>query len=215
MNLTNLVDWLLPFFANYGYLFVFLGVFLENSAGLGLIIPGETILILGSIFAARGSLNIVAVIVIAFVGAVLGDNLGYYIGRRGGRRFLLKYGKYIFVNRRRLAHVDRYFKKHGGKTIFVARFTSFLRALAALVAGSAKMPYRQFFLYDIAGAFIWSIIISLLGYFLGGNWDLIAKIIKRMGYAAFALIIVIIAGVYIFRWRQGKRKAGLDEDLDY
>jgi membrane protein DedA with SNARE-associated domain len=213
MNLGKLVDWLVPFFANYGYLIIFAGVFLENSAGLGLVIPGETILILGSFFAARGSLNIVAVIVIAFVGAVLGDNLGYYIGRKGGRRLILKYGKYIFVNRHRLAHVDRYFKQHGGKTIFIARFTSFLRALAAMVAGSAKMPYRQFFFYDLAGAFIWSIVISLLGFFLGGKWDLIEKIIRRMGYAAFALIIIVIAGVYIFRWRQGRKKVGLDEDF--
>jgi membrane protein DedA with SNARE-associated domain len=213
MNLGKLVDWLVPFFASYGYLIIFAGVFLENSAGLGLIIPGETILIVGSFFAARGSLNIVAVIAIAFVGAVLGDNLGYYIGLKGGRRFLLKYGKYIFVNRHRLAHVDRYFKQHGGKTIFIARFTSFLRALAAIVAGSAKMPYTKFFLYDLAGAFIWSIVISLLGFFLGGKWDLIEKIIRRMGYAAFALIIIIIAGVYIFRWQQGRKKAGLDEDF--
>ncbi len=213
MNLSNLVDVLAPFFASYGYLLLFLGVFLENSAGLGLIVPGETILILGSFFAARGSLNIVTVIVIAFVGAVLGDNLGYYIGRRGGRRLLLKYGKYVFVNRHRLAHVDRYFKKHGGKTIFIARFTSFLRALAAIVAGSAKMPYKQFFFYDITGALLWSIVISLLGYFLGGNWDLIDKIIKRMGYAAFALIIIVIVAVYVFRWREGRKETGPNEDL--
>ncbi len=215
MSLSNLVDWLMPFFASYGYLLIFLGVFLENSAGLGLIIPGETILILGSFFAARGSLNLVTVIVIAFVGAVLGDNLGYYIGRRGGRRVLLKYGKYVFVNRHRLAHVDRYFKKHGGKTIFIARFTSFLRALAALVAGSAKMPYKQFFLYDFTGALIWSIVISLLGYFLGGNWDLIDKIIRRMGYAAFVLLIVIIAGIFFFRWYEGRGKGDIDEDFDH
>ena len=164
--------------ATYGYYLVFLGVALECSAMLGFIIPGETILLLAAFYAAHGELDLTSVILLAIFGAVVGDNIGYFFGRKGGRRFILAYGKYVFITRKRLRAVDRYFKEHGGKTILIARFTSFLRALAAFTAGSLKMPYRVFFWYDFIGAIAWSITISLLGYFLGGNWPLLKKIIR-------------------------------------
>ncbi len=210
MDITKVVEILKPYFMHYGYLLVFMGVMLENSAMLGVIIPGETILIIAAFYAAQHSLNIYWIVVLAFTGAVIGDNIGYYIGRRGGRRFLLKYGKYFFVKRQRLQAVEKYFKQHGGKTIFIARFTAFLRALGAITAGSVKMPYREFFAYNVAGAALWSIVISLLGYFLGGNWKLVEKILRNMGLAALALLVAGIVGVvYVRRRRDMKREAKL------
>lgn len=208
MNADELVRFLAPYVQAYGYILVFLGVFLENSAFLGLIVPGETILILAAFYAARGDLDIGVVIVIAFVGAVLGDNAGYLIGRRGGRPFFKKYGKYFFVSERRMLAVERYFEKHGGKTIFIARFTSFLRALVAVAAGISRMDYRQFFLYDLAGAAIWAVVIGLLGYFVGDNWPWLARIIDRIGLGLFALILLAIAtGVYLGRRRRRRFSA--------
>ncbi len=181
---------------------------------LGLLIPGETILLMASFYAAQGHLNIIWVILLAFIGCVLGDNLGFYIGGHGGRRFLLKYGKYMLIKRKRIRAVDRYFKQHGGKTVFIARFTSFLRALASITAGSTKMPYRQFFVFDLLGAVLWSIVISLLGYFLGGNWRLLVKVIERMGYVAFALLVLLVVGVYFFRRRREYKDVESDEITD-
>lgn len=212
MIVDQILAYLQPYFTNFGYLLVFFGVFLENSAMLGLLIPGETILLMASFYAAQGHLNLGWVIFIAFLGCVLGDNLGYYIGKQGGRRFLLAYGKYVFITRKRIRAVDRYFKAHGGKTIFIARFTSFLRALASITAGSSKMPYREFFLYDFLGAILWSVVISVLGYFLGGNWQLLMKVIKRTGYSAFAIIIVIVIAAHFIRRRRVYKKVEAIED---
>lgn len=206
MDITRVVEILKPYFIHYGYLLVFLGVLLENSAMLGVIIPGETILIIAAFYAAQHSLNIYWVIGLAFTGAVIGDNIGFWIGRKGGRRFLLKYGKYFLVKRQRLQAVEKYFKAHGGKTIFIARFTAFLRALGAITAGSVKMPYREFFTYNVLGAAVWSVAISLLGYFLGGNWKLIEKILRNMGLTALALLVGIIVVVVIVRRRREKKR---------
>jgi len=212
VEIAQIIEFLKPYFADYGYYFVFFGVMLECSAMLGVIIPGETLLLIASFYAAQGSLSITTVIIIAFVGAVIGDNIGYYIGAHGGRRFLLKYGKYFFVRRKRLRAVDAYFKEHGGKTIFIARFTSFLRALAAITAGSTKMPYKQFFLYDFAGAILWSIVISLLGFFLGGNWPLLKKVLRNMGLAAFAVIAFLMIAVYFINRRRKYKKLHINDD---
>lgn len=201
MKADDLIRLLTPYVATYGYILVFLGVFLENSAMLGLVIPGETILIIAAFYAAQGELNIAAIMVIAFVGAVMGDNVGYYIGHRGGHPFVKKYGKYFLIHEKRLSATEKYFKKHGGKTIFIARFTSFLRALAALTAGICRMDYKQFFWYDLAGAAIWTVVISLLGYFLGGNWPYLSKIIDRIGTGIFiVLVVVIVAGILVRRF---------------
>ena len=205
MFLTDLINFLSPYMATYGYYLVFFGVALECSAMLGLIIPGETILLLASFYAAHGELSLTTVILLAMAGAFIGDNIGYSIGRKGGRRFILAYGKYVFITRKHQRAVDRYFKEHGGKTILIARFTSFLRALAAFTAGSLKMPYRVFFWYDLIGAIAWSIAISLLGYFLGGNWPLVEKIIERVGYGALVLIVLIIVIALFLRYRRRKK----------
>jgi undecaprenyl-diphosphatase len=200
MKADDLVILLTPYVATYGYILVFLGVFLENSAMLGLVVPGETILIIAAFYAAQGELNIVYIMIVAFVGAVMGDNVGYYIGRRGGHPFIKKYGKYFLIHEKRLIATERYFEKHGGKTIFIARFTSFLRALAALTAGVCRMEYRLFFWYDLSGAIIWSVVISLLGYFLGDNWPVLSKIIDRIGLGILIAVIAVIAvGVLIRR----------------
>lgn len=219
MEIAQLIELLKPYFEHFGYALVFLGVMLECSAMLGLIIPGESILLIAAFYCAHGNLNVWWVMGLAFLGAVIGDNIGYYLGAHGGRRFLLKYGKYFFVKRQRLRAVDKYFKEHGGKTIFIARFTSFLRALAAITAGSMKMPFKQFFAYDFAGAAIWSIVITGLGYFLGGNWPLLKKVLRDMGLVAFVLIVLIIVAVILLRRRKEylrleEANHRLDEDHD-
>lgn len=212
MEIAQLIEILKPYFEHYGYVLVFMGVMLECSAMLGLIIPGESILIIAAFYAAQGNLNVWWVMGLAFLGAVIGDNIGYYIGAHGGRRFFLKYGKYFFVKRKRLRAVDKYFKDHGGKTIFIARFTSFLRALAAITAGSMKMPFREFFAYDFAGAAIWSIVITGLGYFLGGNWPLLKKVLRDMGLVAFGLIVLVIATVVLLRRRKEYLRLEAEKD---
>ncbi|MFZ3062317.1 MAG: DedA family protein [Actinomycetota bacterium] len=204
----KIVEFLMPYFSNYGYYMVFFGVFLESSALLGLLVPGETVLVIAAFYAARNSLRLEYVILLAFLAAVLGDNLGYFIGLRGGRPFLKKYERYFFVSEKRLRAVERYYKNHGGKTVFIARFTAFLRALAAITAGVSRMEYKKFFLYDLLGALVWAPVVSILGYFLGYNWPLLEKILNRIGLGMLIIFVLIIVGVYVYRRR--RRFAGIE-----
>ncbi len=119
--------WILTLFGRYGYAVLFVGVFLEN---LGIPVPGETVLLAAGFFAKQGTLRLSIVIPCAIVAAIFGDNFGYWIGRRGGRKFIERYGKYIGLSAKRLTGVEAYFRKHGPHTIFTARFISGLRAAA-------------------------------------------------------------------------------------
>jgi len=159
--MEQFIDGITAAFVSYGYWVVFFGVMLENA---GIPLPGETILLAASFFAYQGRFNLVLVIVVAFIGAVLGDNTGYWISRRGGRPLLERYGRHLFLNPERLAGLESFFARHGSKAIFFARFVTGFRVFTALFAGAARLPWPKFFAYNAAGALTWSSTISVLGY---------------------------------------------------
>src|SRR5256714_3195256 len=134
--------------ATYGYVFVFVLVGLES---LGIPLPGETALVSAAAYAALGHLSIALVIIAAAAGAIVGDNIGYWIGRKGGRALVLRYGKKLRLNERHLARAEEFFEKHGGKTVFIGRFIALLRSWAALLAGIGSMPYGEFTGYKGSG----------------------------------------------------------------
>jgi len=191
---------LLSYFQQYGYWVVFFGVMLENA---GVPIPGETILLAAGFFAALGHFHLALVMAVACLGAVLGDNAGYFIGRKLGRAALLRYGRYVGLTPKRLTMFESFFERHGDKTILVARFITGLRVFAALLAGAAHMRWPRFALYNFLGAVLWSIAITLAGYFFGHSWHLLERWVGGIG--AGALAAVIVAGVVIFLVRQRKR----------
>ena len=178
----------------YGYWAVFFGVMLENA---GVPVPGETILLIAGYFAATGEFHLVLVMLIAATGAVVGDNIGFAIGHHYGRGILLRFGRFIFLTPRRLEHMENYFASHGNKTILVARFITGLRVFAALLAGASKMPWRVFAVYNVAGAILWSVVITTLGYLFGQSLPLLIKWVGRSG--TILLIAVIVIGVVIWR----------------
>ncbi|HZR22067.1 MAG TPA: DedA family protein [Vicinamibacterales bacterium] len=182
-------QWLTDLFAHYGYAAVFLGVFLENT---GLPVPGETMVLAGGALAHAGHLSLAWVIVIAIVAAILGDNLGFYIGRNGGRRLVERFGAAIGVTRARLAEFDRFFDRHGSKTVFVARFITGLRVVCAVLAGGSGMPWPTFLFFNAAGAVVWSTTIAVVGYFLGKSWETIERVIGGAGLVGLALAIVLV-----------------------
>jgi membrane protein DedA with SNARE-associated domain len=182
----------------YGYWAVFFGVMLENA---GVPVPGETILLIAGYFASTGEFNIALVMVIAASGAVVGDNIGFAIGHHYGRGFLLRVGRFFFLTPKRLEHMENYFESHGNKTILVARFITGLRVFAALLAGaSRKMPWRVFVLYNMAGAVLWSVVITTLGYLFGASLPLLVKWVGRSG--TILLIAAIVIGVIAWRVRR-------------
>ncbi len=182
----------------YGYWAVFFGVMLENA---GVPVPGETILLVAGYFASTGEFNLVLVMIIAASGAVVGDNIGFAIGHHYGRGFLLRVGRFFFLTPKRLEHMESYFERHGNKTILVARFITGLRVFAALLAGaSRKMPWRVFVLYNMAGAVLWSVVITTLGYLFGASLPILVKWVGRSG--TILLIAAIVIGVIVWRVRR-------------
>ena len=186
----------------YGYWAVFFGVMLENA---GVPVPGETILLIAGYFAATGKFNLPLVMLIAATGAVIGDNIGFAIGHHYGRGLLLRVGRFFFLTPKRLEHMENYFESHGNKTILVARFITGLRVFAALLAGaSRKMPWRVFVVYNMAGAVLWSVVITTLGYLFGASLPLLIKWVGRSG--TILLIAAIVIGVVVWRVRRHRAK---------
>ena len=184
----------------YGYWAVFFGVMLENA---GLPVPGETILLVAGYFASTGVFRVPLVMLVAATGAVIGDNIGFAIGHHYGRGFLLRVGRFFFLTPKRFAHMEDYFKSHGNKTILVARFITGLRVFAALLAGASKMPWRVFFIYNVSGAILWSVVITLLGYLFGQSLPLLVKWVGRTG--TILLIVAIVIGIVAWRIQRHRK----------
>ena len=182
--------WLLDLFARYGYAVVFGGVFLENT---GLPVPGETALLAGAALAQYGQLSLVWVIVTAITAAILGDNLGFLIGRHGGRRIAERHGWRIGLTQDRLVQFDQFFFKHGPKTVFAARFITGLRVVGAVLAGGSGMRWPVFLFYNASGAIVWCTAVACAGYSLAYSWDTLERWIGRTGLIALAAVIA--AGV--------------------
>ena len=190
--------WLLDLFARYGYAVVFGGVFLENT---GLPVPGETALLAGAALAHFGQLSLGWVIVTAIAGAILGDNLGFFIGRRGGRRLAERHGWRIGLTPERLLEFDRFFQRHGPKTVFAARFITGLRVVGAVLAGGSGMKWPQFLFFNATGAVVWCTAIASAGYSLAYSWATLERWIGRSGLVALALV----AAVGIIGWMRARR----------
>lgn len=182
--------WLLDLFARYGYAVVFGGVFLENT---GLPVPGETALLAGAALAHFGQLSLAWVIVTAIAGAILGDNLGFFIGRRGGRRFAERHGWRVGLTAERLASFDQFFLQHGARTVFVARFITGLRVVGAVLAGGSGMKWPVFLFYNATGAVVWCTAVAVAGYSLAYSWGTLERWVGRSGLIALALVLA--AGV--------------------
>jgi membrane protein DedA with SNARE-associated domain/membrane-associated phospholipid phosphatase len=190
--------WLVVALARYGYIALFVGVFLEN---LGIPVPGETVLLAAGFLARQQVLRLPIVILSAMVAAILGDNFGYWIGRRAGRAFVERHGKFIGLTPNRLAAVDAYFRRHGPKTIFFARFISGIRVFAALFAGISRVEWRTFVLYNAAGAVVWSTTMGILGYVFGQSWRLLERWIGRSGLVFIALVGFVLLFALLWRYR--------------
>jgi membrane protein DedA with SNARE-associated domain len=175
---------------SYGLVLLF-ALIAAESAGVPL--PGETALIAAAILAERGHYSIVWVIVVAAAAAIIGDNIGYWIGRTGGRALLERWGPVRRYAERALPPGERFFAKHGGKTVFIGRFVAVLRVTAAWLAGITHMPWWRFFLWNAAGGIVWATGVSLLAFYFGkAAADAVAT------YGVYALIVIVVGAVIAF-----------------
>ena len=149
-----------------GYLGVFTIVFLESGMMIGFFFPGDSLLFTAGFLSSQGILDIKVLMAGCFAAAVLGDSVGYYIGQKFGRKLFNK-EKSIWFHKDHLLRAQRFYDKHGGKTIILARFIPVIRAFAPVVAGVGLMKYKRFVVFNLVGAVLWAIIIPLLGFYLG------------------------------------------------
>jgi membrane protein DedA with SNARE-associated domain len=180
--------------ATYGYAIVLAIVAVES---IGIPLPGETTLSLAAIYAgATHRLNIGGVIAAATLGAIVGDNLGYLLGRVGGYQLLRRYGHYVRVNERRVK-IGRYvFDRHGGKVIFFGRFVSILRTYAAVLAGTMKMDWRKFLVFNTVAVIVWALVVGLAFYYFGSVLKALQTPIDILvGGVALAVLIALLVAL--------------------
>jgi membrane protein DedA with SNARE-associated domain len=179
----------------YGYLAVAVFVAIEST---GIPFPGETMLLVAAIYAGTTHhLSIALVILAAASGAIVGDNLGFWVGREGGYRLLRRFGRFIHLDERKLKLGQYLFLKHGGKVVFFGRFIAVLRAWAAFLAGTNRMRWPPFLLFNALGGIVWATIYGLGGYFLGKN---VHSLAGPIGITTLVLaLLLILAGIIFLR----------------
>lgn len=175
--------------ATYGYIVVVVFVGLEST---GIPLPGETVLIAAAIYAgSTAQLDITHVILAAATGAVIGDNLGFWIGHTYGFRLLLRYGGYLRIRQAEIKLGQYLFRLHGGKVVFFGRFVALLRTFAAVLAGTNRMPWVPFLICNMAGGVLWATVFGVAGYLLGENAHRLLGPIGMIGVALAAVATVV------------------------
>jgi len=201
----NILQYLLDLVTRLGdwsYLIIFGAAMLECAAFAGLLVPGESLVLASGFFAHQGILELDAVIAAVALGAVAGDNIGYLLGARLGRDWLLKKGSRFGLRKKRLAQVDAFFQRQGPRAVFIGRFIGFARALVPFVAGASGMSYRRFVVADALGAGLWTVAFVALGYVLGASWQMAEKWISRSGLVLGA--VLLLGAVWL--WLRHRRR---------
>jgi membrane protein DedA with SNARE-associated domain len=187
------------FIAHYGLFFLF-GIVCLESAGLWL--PGETALIAAGVYAAEGHLPISGVIAVAAAGAIIGDNIGYWAGREVGRRLIYRYDWTRRLAERVMPPAERFFEKHGGKAVFLARFFGGVRVTGAWMAGITRMSWWKFLFWNAAGGIVWAVGVGLIAYYAGrAVSDTIARYGVYGGIGIGLIIVLVIAALHLWRRR--------------
>lgn len=208
----DLPSWLVQGIDTYGYWAILLAVAIEST---GIPFPGETALVVGAVYAAtHHTLDIPLVIIAAAVGAILGDNLGYTIGKRGGYPLLQRIAKLLHLDLGRLSYSERFFERHGDKTVFFGRFFSILRTWVAFLAGLHRMPRRTFFIWNAAGGIVWATIYGTLGYVLGHNLPLLERVLRTLGIGGIVLLVVVVLGVVGVWWYRRRMEKRMVENAE-
>jgi membrane protein DedA with SNARE-associated domain len=190
------------YLGHYGYWAILLLVMVED---FGIPVPGETILIAGAIYAGAGRLNVVVVGVVGFAAAVIGDNIGFAIGHFGGRALVLRWGKYVFLTEERLDSAERFFARHGGVVIVIARFLEVLRQANGIIAGISRMHWLRFLAFNALGAALWAGTWVSVGYFAGNHITTIYDYITRYSYYALIALAAALVAWIVFRVRRRAR----------
>jgi len=192
---------------SFGYIGLFIIIFAESGLFFGFFLPGDSLLLMAGLFASEGQLNIWLLLPLVFIAAVLGDNVGYWFGRKAGPPLFSRPASMLFKPKNLLA-ARTFYDKHGGKTMILARFMPFIRTFAPIVAGAVEMNYQSFLVFNALGGLLWGMGVTLAGYALGKVFppDILDK------YFLLIVVVVIILSVLPTAWHlwQENRQAILD-----
>jgi len=196
----NLIDSIVVFINEIGYLGIFIGMFLESTI---VPIPSEIVMIPAGIACAKGVMNIYLVTLVGTIGNISGAVFSYYLALTLGRKIILKIGKYFFIKPETIIKIEVFFKKHGPLSVFIGRLLPGFRHFISLPAGLAKMDFKLFLFYTSLGATIWTSILSFSGFLIGDNQDLIIKHIKELSifFVTFCLLLILV----IFSYKKNKK----------
>lgn len=192
--MLNLIQHFNAFVENYGLIALFITLFFET---VGLPLPGESVLITISTFAASGGVNIVEVVLIGTCAAVAGDNVAYFIGRRYGRDLILTYGCRFGVTHEKYRKVELATERYGVFIVLFARFVVLFRQLNGLVAGSANMAWHKFFIANVLGSILWVLFWTTLAYQFGQNISLVPIALHHMSYIAAIVVLALLVTILI------------------
>ncbi|GAA2794565.1 hypothetical protein GCM10010441_19790 [Kitasatospora paracochleata] len=202
---------LAPLLDDYGYPAVGVLVLLDNC---GIPVPGQTILVLAAVYAGAGRMSIAGVVVVALVAAVVGNTLGYLIGRSGGHAFVLRWGRYVRITPERYAKAEDFFARRGALVVTFARFIDGLRQTNGIIAGTTEMPWRRFVPANIAGAALWVGVWASVGYFAGSNiGELYRQAVRYQVYLALAAVAVALGFVVRSLLRRRRRRRAQRKEI--
>jgi membrane protein DedA with SNARE-associated domain len=196
VNWTAIVD-------AVGYPSAGLGILIESA---GIPFPGEALLLAAAAWAAARHHSIVLVILCGFAGATAGADVGYFLGYRGGRPFVERFGSFLHIRPEHIARAELFFARHGDKTIITARFILGLRTWASMLAGMSRMPFWRFQLFSAIGGLLWATLVGIAGYVLGSNLPLLEAIIRDIGIGGLTVLLVILLVLVVAQARAFPRR---------
>jgi membrane protein DedA with SNARE-associated domain/membrane-associated phospholipid phosphatase len=209
INLDKLIEDLSEGLGSWTYLLVGGLAFFETGAFVGLVAPGEFTVILGGAVASQGDISLPLIIAVTWFSAFLGDTVSFMLGAHLGRGFLVRHGEKVRITEDRLKKVEDYFARYGGRTILIGRFIGLIRALAPFIAGSSKLPYRNFAPFSILGTGLWAVTFILIGYFFGRSLDRVTSLVGT-GLVVFGIVVGVIVAIIVayrfLRERENRRR---------
>jgi membrane protein DedA with SNARE-associated domain len=212
--LADIATWVQSLVERLGYPGLFLLIVLESTM---IPIPSLLVMPFAGFLASRGVFSLPVILILNSAGALTGSMLSYWLGAKGGKPLLLRYGKWLFIRPKDLDKTEAYFARHGGMTVFIARFLPVVRHLISIPAGLARMPLPSFLLQTFLGATIWGGGLMVVGYLLGSQWEEVAHRAKKVDLLIAALIVVAILAIivrFVVVRRRDRAKAVATEATD-
>lgn len=199
--MDGVIDLIQPYFEQWGYPIVFVMLMVENSAFVGAVVPGDLVLLLAGFYVDRSDLDLAPIAALAFAGALIGDSIGYGVGRFAGRRVIARFGKRLFPDDR-LARVDRYFQEYGMWAVAMGRITPVIRTINTFTAGMARMPFPAFLVSVALAAGIWAVVMPIVGFLFSGSLEAVRR---ALGWAG-VIVFLLFAGVLYWTYRRMVRR---------